>query len=237
MAVTEESSQTAGTVAAEPIAEKPGRKIVTSALLLAMAAAALEQTVVSPAMTRIIAQLKGVDIYPWVISAYLLASTISTPIYGKLADFYGRRKILLVGIGVFAIGSLSCGFAISMPMLIACRTLQGFGAGALGPIVLTMISDLFSLKERAKVQGYFSAVWGLSSIIGPASAGFSRTRFLGVGSSWSPCHSVWSRCGSSIATSPNASKKSPEGRSTGRARYSWQGQLRVSSGRCFRDAR
>lgn len=148
------------------------RLVVTVALLLAMAVAALEQTVVSTAMTRIIAALEGVDIYPWVFSAYLLASTIMTPLYGKLADLFGRRHVLLFGIGVFAFGSMLCGFATSMPALIASRVIQGLGAGALGPIVLTMISDLYSLRERGKIQGYFSAVWGLSSIVGPALGGF-----------------------------------------------------------------
>ncbi len=143
------------------------RTMVTVALLLAMAVAALEQTVVSTAMTSIIAQLKGTDIFPWVFSAYLLAATVTTPIYGKIADIWGRKRVLLFGLFVFALGSALSGMSTSMPMLIGMRVIQGIGAGSLGPIVLTMMADMYTLKERAKVQGYFSAVWGVSSIAGP----------------------------------------------------------------------
>jgi EmrB/QacA subfamily drug resistance transporter len=152
-------------------AEKRDRSIVTIALMLAMAVAALEQTVVSTAMPSIIAALKGIEIYPWVFSAYLLASTVMTPIYGKLADLYGRKRVLLFGLGMFMLGSILSGMAQSMPQLIATRVLQGIGAGAIGPIVLTMIGDLFTLEERARVQGLFSFVWGGSSLIGPALGG------------------------------------------------------------------
>src|SRR3954454_3144220 len=141
------------------------------ALMLAMSVTALEQTVVSTAMPSIIAQLKGLDIYPWVFSAYLLAATVSTPIYSKLADLLGRKHVLLFGLGLFALGSMLSGMARSMPQLIAMRVVQGLGAGAVGPIVLTMLGDLFTLQERAKVQGLFSAVWGGSSLIGPALGG------------------------------------------------------------------
>jgi len=143
------------------------RRIVTIALLLAMAVVALEQTVVSTAMPSIIAQLKGLDIYPWVFSAYLLASTVTTPVYGKLADVWGRKRILLFGLVLFAVGSVMSGRANSMLELIVMRVIQGLGAGAVGPIVLTLLGDLFSLEERAKVQGWFSAVWGISSVAGP----------------------------------------------------------------------
>ena len=149
-----------------------GRRMVTAALLVAMTVTAMEQLVVSPAMPTIIAQLRGFEIYPWVISAYLLAATISTPIYGKLADLYGRKRILLFGLVVFSLGSILSGTAQSMGQLIAMRTLQGLGAGAVGPIVLTMLGDLFTLHERARVQGLFSAVWGLSSIAGPIVGGY-----------------------------------------------------------------
>ncbi len=147
------------------------RRIITMALLLAMAVASLEQTVVSTAMPSIIAALKGLDIYPWVFSAYLLAATVTTPIYGKLADLLGRKRVLLFGLGLFAIGSMLSGMARSMPELIAMRVVQGLGAGAVGPIVLTMLGDLFTIEERARVQGWFSAVWGISSLAGPALGG------------------------------------------------------------------
>ena len=149
-----------------------GRFMVTTALLLAMAVVALEQTVVSTAMPSIIAQLKGMDIYPWVFSAYLLASTVTPPIYGKLADLWGRKHILLFGLGLFALGSILSGAARSMPELIAMRVVQGLGAGAVGPIVLTLLGDLFNLEQRAKVQGWFSAVWGISSVAGPWLGGY-----------------------------------------------------------------
>jgi MFS family permease len=145
--------------------------MITTALLLAMMVTALEQTVVSTAMPSIIAQLRGIDIYPWVFSAYLLAATVSTPIYGKLADILGRKRVLLFGLGLFAVGSMLSGLSTSMPMLIAMRVLQGLGAGAVGPIVLTLLGDLFTLQERARMQGLFSAVWGASSLIGPAVGG------------------------------------------------------------------
>jgi EmrB/QacA subfamily drug resistance transporter len=155
-----------------------GRRWVTVTLLVAMMVTAIEQLVVSPAMPTIIAQLKGFDIYPWVISAFLLAATVSTPIYGKLADLFGRKRVLLFGLVLFSLGSILSGTAQSMAQLIAMRTIQGLGAGAVGPIVLTMLGDLFTLKERAQVQGLFSAVWGLSSVGGPLIGGY-LTDYLG----------------------------------------------------------
>jgi multidrug resistance protein len=148
------------------------RQMVTAALIVAMTVTAMEQLVVSPAMPTIIAQLKGFEIYPWVISAYLLAATVSTPIYGKLADLFGRKRVLLFGLTLFSIGSVLSGTSMSMGQLIAMRTIQGLGAGAVGPIVLTMVGDLFSLEERAGVQSLFSAVWGLSSVAGPLIGGY-----------------------------------------------------------------
>ena len=109
----------------------PGRRQVTAALLVAMMVTAMEQLVVSPAMPTIIAQLKGFEIYPWVVSAYLLASTVSTPIYGKLADLFGRKRILLFGLVLFSIGSMLSGTAQSMGQLIAMRTVQGLAQGPL----------------------------------------------------------------------------------------------------------
>lgn len=150
----------------------PKRTMITVALLLAMVVTAVEQTVVSTAMPSIISQFKGVDIYPWVFSAYLLAATVTTPIYGKLADIVGRKRVLLFGLGLFCAGSMLSGLSRSMSELIAMRVVQGLGAGAVAPIVLTLLGDLFSLEERAKVQGLFSGVWGVSSLAGPLLGGW-----------------------------------------------------------------
>ncbi|GAC1346910.1 MAG: MDR family MFS transporter [Isosphaeraceae bacterium] len=156
---------------------KPERRIAVVALLLAMTVTAMEQLVVSTAMPTIIQSLKGFDIYPWVVSAYLLAITVTTPIYGKLADIFGRKRVLLFGLTLFSAGSMLSGLSQSMPQLIAMRAIQGLGAGAVAPIVLTMLGDMFTLRERARVQGLFSAVWGLSSIAGPVIGGYITDHF------------------------------------------------------------
>jgi EmrB/QacA subfamily drug resistance transporter len=145
--------------------------IVTIALMLGMSLAALDTTIVGTALPSIVGKLGGITLYSWVFSAYLLTSTSTVAIYGKLADLFGRKPIFLFGSAVFLIGSAACGAAQSMEQLIIFRAIQGLGAGAVLPIVLTIIGDIFALEERAKVQGLFSGVWGLSSIIGPALGG------------------------------------------------------------------
>ena len=143
------------------------RRAVTIALLLVTALASFESTVVSTAMPTIIGDLGGLALYSWVFSIYLMTATVMMPIYGRLADIYGRRRILLIAIAVFLAGAIVCGFAHSMPQLIAARALQGLGAAGLVPIALTVSADLYSLEERARVQGLFSGVWGVASLIGP----------------------------------------------------------------------
>ena len=143
------------------------RRTVTFALMLVTALASFESTVVSTAMPTIIGDLGGLPLYSWVFSIYLLTATVMMPIYGRLADIYGRRRIMLVAIAVFLTGAVSCGLARSMPQLIAARGLQGLGAAGLVPIALTVSGDLFSLEERARVQGLFSSVWGTASLVGP----------------------------------------------------------------------
>jgi MFS family permease len=143
------------------------RRTVTLALVLVTALASFESTVVSTAMPTIIGDLGGLPLYSWVFAIYLLTSTVMMPIYGRLADIYGRRRILLAAISVFLTGAIACGLARSMPQLIAARGLQGLGAAGLIPIALTVSGDLYSLEERAKVQGLFSGVWGVASLIGP----------------------------------------------------------------------
>src|SRR4030095_11390456 len=143
------------------------RRRVTIALVLVTALASSESTFVSTAMPTIIGDLGGLPLYSWVFSIYLLTATVMMPIYGRLADIYARRRILLVAITVFLAGAVACGLARSMPQLIAARGLGGLGAAGLVPIALTVSGDLFSLEERARVQGLFSSVWGAASLVGP----------------------------------------------------------------------
>lgn len=156
---------------------KRAKIIVTAALMLGMSLAALDTTIVGTALPSIVGKLGGISLYSWVFSVYLLTSTTTVPIYGKLADLYGRKPIFLFGSGLFLLGSILCGSAQSMEQLIVFRAIQGLGAGAVMPIVLTIIGDIYELKARAKVQGLFSGVWGLSSIVGPALGGLIVDHF------------------------------------------------------------
>ena len=145
---------------------------VVSGLMLGMALAAIDTTIVGTAMPSIVGKLGGFDLYSWVFSVYLLTSTTTVPIYGKLADLYGRKSIFFIGTGIFLLGSAASGAAQSMEQLIIFRAIQGLGAGAVLPMVLTIIGDIFDLAERARMQGFFSGVWGVSSVVGPALGGF-----------------------------------------------------------------
>ncbi|HET8909852.1 MAG TPA: MDR family MFS transporter [Ktedonobacteraceae bacterium] len=156
---------------------KQAKIIITIGLMLGMALAALDTTIVGTALPSIVGKLGGVTLYSWVFSIYLLTSTTTVPIYGKLADLYGRKPLFLFGTTLFLIGSAASGAAQSMEQLIIFRAVQGLGAGAVLPIVLTIIGDIFSLEERAKVQGLFSGVWGLSSIVGPFVGGLIVDHF------------------------------------------------------------
>lgn len=153
------------------------RRAVTAALVLVTALASFESTVVSTAMPTIIGDLGGLPFYSWVFSIYLLTSTVMMPIYGRLADIYGRRRILITGIGVFLFGAFACAFARSMPQLIAARALQGLGAAGLIPVSLTVAADLYSLDERARIQGLFSGVWGLAALVGPLAGAWMTMSF------------------------------------------------------------
>ena len=140
-------------------------------MILATALSALDSTVVATAMPTIVGQLKGLPLYSLVIAAYLLTSTTTVPVYGKLADMYGRKPVFMFGAITFIIGSALCGLAWDMPSLIAFRAVQGLGAGAVLPISLTIVGDLFSIEERARISGIFGSVWGISSVIGPVIGG------------------------------------------------------------------
>ncbi|MBC7933631.1 MAG: MFS transporter [Rubrivivax sp.] len=148
------------------------RWAVTAGVMTGMFLAALEATVVGTAMPTVIASLGGLSQYSWVFSAYLITSTITVPVWGKLSDLYGRRLFFQLGIAVFLIGSVLSGVSATMTQLIVFRALQGLGAGALVPLGLTIIGDVYTLEERARMQAYFGGVWGLASVIGPVVGGF-----------------------------------------------------------------
>ena len=122
-------------------------------------------------MPSIVRDLGGFSQFPWLFSIYLLTQAVTTPLYGKLADVVGRRPVLFFGIGVFLAGSVLCGVAWSMPTLIIARAVQGIGAGAVLPMTITMVGDLYSVEERARVQGYVASVWGAAAVIGPTLGG------------------------------------------------------------------
>lgn len=166
------SARPALTSAPDARLSRAERRLVTAGVMLAFALAALEATVVSTALPTVVGELRGLSLLPWVTAIYLLTSTTTVPIYGRLADFYGRRPTIMVGIGLFLLGSILCGAAQSMEQLILFRAVQGIGAGAVQPIALTIVGDSYSLEERARVQGLFSLVWGTASVFGPLLGAF-----------------------------------------------------------------
>jgi EmrB/QacA subfamily drug resistance transporter len=141
------------------------------AILLTLFLSALDQTIVGVALPRIVTDLGGNELYTWAVTIYLLTATITGPIYGKLSDQFGRRPLLMIGVGLFLLGSALCGLSDDMGQLIVFRGIQGLGAGSIFPIALAVIGDLFTPQERGKYQGLFGAVFGLSAIIGPALGG------------------------------------------------------------------
>lgn len=141
------------------------------ALMTCMALAAMDTTIVSTAIPQVVADLGGYTQFSWVFSGYLLTQTVTIPIYGKLADLYGRKPVLMTGALIFLAGSALCAAAWNMPSLIAFRALQGVGAGAIQSIVSTLAGDLYDITERGRVQGWISTVWGVSAIVGPTLGG------------------------------------------------------------------
>src|SRR5215471_18536235 len=136
--------------------------------MVAIFVAAMDASVVATAVPTIAGQLGRFSLYPWLISGYLLTSTTTVPLWGRLADIHGRRRVLLAGMAWFVATSLLCGWAPDMAWLVAFRALQGVGAGCLLPVALTMVGDLFSIEQRARMQGAFSSVWAIAALAGPA---------------------------------------------------------------------
>jgi EmrB/QacA subfamily drug resistance transporter len=150
---------------------KTVRPLVIASIMASMAMVAIEATIVSTAMPQIVTQLGGLRLYSWVFSSFLLAQTAMTVVFGKLADLYGRKPVVLIGIGIFLAGSVLAGFAWSMPAMIVFRLIQGVGAGAIQPVTLTIVGDLYPARERGKIQGYLASVWAIAAVIGPMAGG------------------------------------------------------------------
>ena len=146
-------------------------RLVLPGVMLSIFLGAMESTVVATAMPVVVQSLGGIDIYSWVFSAFLLTSTVTMPLWGRVSDLFGRRRVYLTGLLVFLLGSALSGMATTMAQLIAFRALQGLGAGSLITVGMTVIGELYGLEGRAKMQGYFSGVWGVASLVGPLIGG------------------------------------------------------------------
>ncbi|SFM30653.1 drug resistance transporter, EmrB/QacA subfamily [Paenibacillus sp. 1_12] len=147
------------------------RRYVMTAVVIATFLTAIEGTIVNTAVPVIVGELGGLGMMSWVVSIYLLTTAVSTPISGKIADLYGRKPVFILGTALFLLGSILCGMAQSMEQLILFRALQGFGAGAILPVTITIVGDLYPFEERAKAQGWISSIWGISAVSSPLSGG------------------------------------------------------------------
>jgi EmrB/QacA subfamily drug resistance transporter len=150
----------------------PGRRLVLAACLIATFMAAVESTIVATIIPTIVSDLGGFNLFTWVFSVYLLTQAVSIPVYGRLADLYGRKPVFFFGVGVFLAGTILCGAAWSMVSLVCFRALQGCGAGAIQPIAATILGDIYTPAERGRIQGLVSSVFGVSAVIGPSLGAF-----------------------------------------------------------------
>ncbi len=141
------------------------------AVMLSVGLVAIDSTILATAVPSVVDDLGGFAQFPWLFSVFLLAQAVTVPIFAKLTDSYGRKPVMLIGVGAFLLGSVLCGFAWSMPALIVFRALQGLGAGAVQPTAMTIIGDIYSVAERARVQGYVASVWAISAVVGPTLGG------------------------------------------------------------------
>jgi EmrB/QacA subfamily drug resistance transporter len=160
-----------GTTVEPGVGFRSERGPVLIAVMLTTGLVAIDSTIIATAVPSIVDSVGGFAQFPWLFSIYLLAQAVTVPVYGKLADVFGRKPVMMAGIGLFLLGSILAGAAWSMGALIAFRAVQGLGAGAIQPMSLTIVGDLYSLRERAKVQGYMASVWAMSAVIGPTLGG------------------------------------------------------------------
>ena len=158
-------------------APKTNRALALVAVMASNFVIAIEATIVSTAMPQIVGQLGGLELYSWVFSAFLLTQTAMTVVFGKMSDIIGRKKVMLAGLAIFLVGSILCGLAWSMPSMIAFRLIQGVGAGAVQPVGMTIVGDLYSAHERGKIQGYLASVWAISAVAGPLAGGLIIQHF------------------------------------------------------------
>jgi EmrB/QacA subfamily drug resistance transporter len=171
--MTEYGGPAAGlhTRVASDVGLRSARGMILLAMMVSTGLVAIDSTIIATAVPSIVRDLGSFSSFPWLFSTYLLASAVTVPVYSKLADTIGRKPLLLFGIALFLLGSVLAGVAWSMPALIVARAVQGLGAGAVQPIALTVIGDIYTLEERARVQGYLASVWAIASVVGPTLGG------------------------------------------------------------------
>ena len=173
-----------GTVPTAPVMSSARRRAVLVAAMVGMFMAAVESTIVATALPSIVADLGGFHLFSWVFAVYLLGQAVTIPIYGRLADLHGRKRVFIVGTLLFLLGSALCGFARNMVMLIVFRALQGLGAGAIMPITTTVVGDIYPGALRARAQGYLSGVWGIAAVSGPLLGAFLVERVTWAAVFW-----------------------------------------------------